>query len=234
MSPTSDTKPAVVLLSGGLDSATALALAREAGFRCHALSFDYGQRHRCELEAAGRVAHQLGAADHRVVQVGLRTIGGSALTDSVDVPKERPVETMSVGIPVTYVPARNTIFLSIALGLAEVLGAFDIFIGANAVDFSGYPDCRPEYLEQFEKLAGLATKAGVEGAGTFKIRAPLQHLTKAEIIHEGMRLGVDYGLTMSCYDPDSTGRACGACDSCVLRRRGFLEAGIADPTRYRT
>ena len=226
-------KPAVVLLSGGLDSATALALARETGFRCHALSFDYGQRHRCELDAAAQVARQLGGADHRIVQVGLRSIGGSALTDTIDVPKERALETMSSGIPITYVPARNTIFLSIALGLAEVLGAFDIFIGANAVDFSGYPDCRPEYLAQFEKLADLATKAGVEGTGKFKIRAPLQNLTKAAIIREGIRLGVDFGLTMSCYDPDREGRACGACDSCQLRRRGFEEAGVADPTRYR-
>ena len=233
MSSSSLAKPAVVLLSGGLDSATALAMAREAGFRCHALSFDYGQRHRCELDAAAKLARQLGAADHRVVQVGLRSIGGSALTDSIDVPKERALETMSAGIPITYVPARNTIFLSIALGLAEVLGAFDIFIGANAVDFSGYPDCRPEYLAQFEKLADLATKAGVEGTGKFKIRAPLQHLTKAAIIREGVRLGVDYELTMSCYDPDQQGRACGTCDSCLLRRRGFEEAGVADPTRYR-
>jgi 7-cyano-7-deazaguanine synthase len=232
MAPTSSAKPAVVLVSGGLDSATALAMARAAGFRCHALSFDYGQRHRCELDAAARVASALGAVDHRIVQVGLRTIGGSALTDSLDVPKERPLETMASGIPITYVPARNTIFLSIALGLAEVLGAFDIFIGANAIDFSGYPDCRPEYLAQFEKLAGLATKAGVEGTGTFKIRAPLEHLGKAEIIREGVRLGVDYGMTMSCYDPDPQGRACGACDSCQLRRRGFEEAGVPDPTRY--
>ncbi|HEV8058640.1 MAG TPA: 7-cyano-7-deazaguanine synthase QueC [Gemmataceae bacterium] len=233
MSPTSLAKPAVVLVSGGLDSATALALAREAGFRCHALSFDYGQRHRCELEAAARVARALGAVDHRVVKVDLRAIGGSALTDAIAVPKERALETMSTGIPITYVPARNTIFLSIALGLAEVLEAFDIFIGANAIDFSGYPDCRPEYLEQFEKLAGLATKAGVEGKGTFKIRAPLELLGKAQIIREGIRLGIDYGMTMSCYDPDPQGRACGSCDSCQLRRRGFEEAGVADPTRYR-
>lgn len=224
---------AVVLLSGGLDSATALALAREAGYRCSALSFDYGQRHSCELEAAKQVARSLGAADHRIIRVGLRAIGGSALTDSIDVPKERPLDTMSSGIPITYVPARNTIFLSIALGLAEVIGAFDIFIGANAVDFSGYPDCRPEYLAQFERLANLATKAGIDGQGSFKIRAPLEHLSKAGIIREGIRLGVDYAMTLSCYDPDSLGRACGACDSCQLRRRGFEEAGIRDPTRYR-
>jgi 7-cyano-7-deazaguanine synthase len=226
------TKPAVVLLSGGLDSATALALAIEADFDCHAISFDYGQRHRCELDAARRVAQSLRIRDHRVVPVGLRTIGGSALTDSLDVPKERAVETMAQGIPITYVPARNTIFLSIALGFAEVIGAFDIFIGANAVDFSGYPDCRPEYLAQFEKLANLATKAGVEGTGSFKIRAPLEHLNKADIIREGVRLGVDYGLTLSCYDPDPAGLACGHCDSCQLRRKGFHEAGVADPTRY--
>jgi 7-cyano-7-deazaguanine synthase len=226
------TKPAVVLLSGGLDSATALALAIQAGFDCHAISFDYGQRHRCELDAARRVAQSLSIRDHRIVPVGLRTIGGSALTDSLDVPKERAVETMAQGIPITYVPARNTIFLSIALGLAEVIGAFDIFIGANAVDFSGYPDCRPEYLAQFEKLANLATKAGVEGTGSFKIRAPLEHLSKADIIREGLRLGVDYGLTLSCYDPDAAGLACGHCDSCQLRRKGFHEAGVADPTRY--
>jgi 7-cyano-7-deazaguanine synthase len=228
------TKSAVVLLSGGLDSATALALAIEAGYDCHAISFDYGQRHRCELDAARRVAQSLRIRDHRVVPVGLRTIGGSALTDSLDVPKERPVETMAQGIPITYVPARNTIFLSIALGLAEVIGAFDIFIGANAVDFSGYPDCRPEYLAQFEKLANLATKAGVEGTGSFKIRAPLELLGKADIIREGVRLGVDYGLTLSCYDPDAAALACGHCDSCQLRRKGFHEAGVKDPTRYQT
>ncbi len=226
------TKPAVVLLSGGLDSATALAMAIEAGFDCHAISFDYGQRHRCELDAARHIAQSLGVRDHRVVQVDLRAIGGSALTDSIDVPKERALATMSQGIPITYVPARNTIFLSIALGLAEVIGAFDIFIGANAVDFSGYPDCRPEYLAQFEKLANLATRAGVEGMGFFKIRAPLEHLSKADIIREGMRLGVDYSLTLSCYDPDATGLACGHCDSCQLRHKGFHEAGVADPTRY--
>jgi 7-cyano-7-deazaguanine synthase len=224
--------PAVILLSGGLDSATALALALEAGFVCHAISFDYGQRHRCELDAARRVAANMGVRDHRIVQVDLRAIGGSALTSAIDVPKERSLEAMSTSIPITYVPARNTIFLSIALGLAEVTGAFDIFIGANAVDFSGYPDCRPEYLAQFETLANLATKAGVEGQGRFTIRAPLEHLAKADIIREGSRLGVDYGLTLSCYDPDSAGLACGHCDSCQLRRKGFLDAGIADPTRY--
>jgi 7-cyano-7-deazaguanine synthase len=228
------TKSAVVLLSGGLDSATALGLAREAGFDCRAISFDYGQRHRCELEAARRVALSLGVVDHRVVAVDLRAIGGSALTAAIDVPKERAIEAMSRSIPVTYVPARNTIFLAIALGLAEVSGAFDIFIGANAVDFSGYPDCRPEYLAQFETLANLATRAGVEGTGRFKIQAPLEHLGKAQIIREGVRLGIDYGLTLSCYDPDEQARACGRCDSCQLRRKGFQEAGIPDPTRYQS
>lgn len=226
-------KRAVILLSGGLDSATTLAVARAEGFVVFSMAIDYGQRHRIELDRARAVAAALGAERHTVVSVDLRPIGGSALTDSIDVPKDRPLEHMSEGVPITYVPARNTVFLSLALGYAEVLGAFDLFIGANAVDYSGYPDCRPEYLAQFEALANLATQAGVEGKGRFRIHAPLLRLTKAEIIRKGMELGVDYGLTLSCYDPDAEGRACGHCDSCQLRRRGFAEAGVPDPTRYR-
>lgn len=226
-------KRAVVLLSGGLDSATVLALARSDGFEVYALTVDYGQRHRRELECAHKLAQSLGAARHQVVAVDLRAIGGSALTDDLAVPRDRPIEHMSQGIPITYVPARNTVFLALALGFAEVVGAFDLFIGANAVDYSGYPDCRPEYLEQFERLANLATKAAVEGQGRFRIHAPLLRLTKAEIIRTGVKLGVDYGLTLSCYDPDAAGRACGHCDSCQLRKRGFAEAGISDPTAYR-
>lgn len=233
MSETQVSKLAVVLLSGGLDSATVLAMARERGYVCHALSFDYGQRHRCELEAAARVAQHLKAAEQKIVKIDLRTLGGSALTAQIAVPKHRSPEAMSIGIPVTYVPARNTIFLSIALGYAEVLNTFDIFIGVNAIDYSGYPDCRPEYLEQFERLAQLATKAGVEGQEKFALHAPLKLLSKAQIIREGTRLGVDYGLTLSCYDPDPAGLACGECDSCTLRRKGFHEAGVPDPTRYR-
>ncbi len=218
----------VVLLSGGLDSATVLAIARDEGHTCHALTFDYGQRHRIELEAARRVAASLGVADHRVVPLDLRWMGGSALTDSaIAVPK-----TPGEGIPVTYVPARNTVFLSMALGWAEVLDARHLYLGVNAVDYSGYPDCRPEYLEAFERLANLATRAGVEGR-SLRLQAPLLRLTKAEIISRGARLGVDYSLTLSCYDPDGEGRACGACDSCRLRARGFIEAGLPDPTRYR-
>jgi 7-cyano-7-deazaguanine synthase len=221
-------KRAVVLVSGGLDSATVLALAAASGARCHALTFDYGQRHRVELEAARRVARQLGAADHRVVRLDIGWMGGSALTDTrIAVPQES-----TPGIPVTYVPARNTIFLSIALGWAEVLDARDIYIGANAVDYSGYPDCRPEFIRAFENLANLATRAGVEGQG-FQVHAPLMHMHKQEIIHTGARLGVDYALTLSCYEPDASGRACGRCDACRLRTRGFAEAGIADPTHYR-
>ena len=219
---------AVVLLSGGLDSATTLALAQAEGLVCYALTFDYGQRHRVELDAAKRVAHKLGAADHRVVSLDLSWMGGSALTDhSMTVPT-----SSSTGIPVTYVPARNTVFLSIALGWAEVLGAHDIYIGVNAVDYSGYPDCRLEYLQAFERLANLGTRAGVEGQG-FRIHAPLVNQHKAEIIRTGARLGVDYGLTVSCYDPDAAGRACGKCDSCRFRAQGFAEAGVPDPTRYR-
>ena len=221
-------KPAVVLLSGGLDSATCLAIARSEGFSAHALTIDYGQRHRSELEQAARVATALGAASQRVVSLDLRAIGGSALTADIAVPKDRAEDG---GIPVTYVPARNTTFLSLALGLAEVLGAADLFIGANDVDYSGYPDCRPEFIEAFEKLANLATAAGVRGT-RFSVHAPLLRMSKAEIIRRGMALGVDYGLTHSCYDPDAQGRACGHCDSCILRRRGFEQAGVPDPTRY--
>jgi 7-cyano-7-deazaguanine synthase len=219
---------AVVLVSGGLDSATTLAMARAEGLACYALSFDYGQRHVSELEAANNVARSLGAVEHKVLTLDLRAIGGSALTDdSIAVP-----ETMEAGIPVTYVPARNTVFLSLALGWAEVLEAREIFIGANAVDYSGYPDCRPEFIEAFERLANLATKAGVEG-DHFHIRAPLVHMTKAEIIQAGTRLGVDYSQTLSCYQADTEGRACGVCDSCRLRAAGFAAAGLPDPTRYR-
>jgi 7-cyano-7-deazaguanine synthase len=225
-------KPAVILLSGGLDSATTLAIARSEDFECSALSVDYGQRHRRELECAVRIAQVLGARKHTVVKVDLRALGGSALTDSIDVPKDRVPEAMSTGIPITYVPARNTILLGLALGHAEVVGAFDLFIGANAIDYSGYPDCRPEFLAEFERLANLATKAGVEGQGTFRVHAPLLRRTKADIIREGTRLGVDYGLTLSCYDPDEQGRACGHCDSCLLRLKGFHEAGLPDPARY--
>ena len=221
-------RPAVVLLSGGLDSATVLAIAREAGYACHALSLEYGQRHTAELAAAARVAKQLGALEHRVMHLGLGDIGGSALTDpSIAVP-----ETPSDGIPVTYVPARNTVMLALALAWSEVLGARDIFIGVNAVDYSGYPDCRPEFIAAFERVANLATRAGVEGA-QLAIHAPLQHLSKAEIIRRGVELGVDYAETVSCYQADSEGRACGRCDSCRLRHEGFRAAGVPDPTRYR-
>jgi 7-cyano-7-deazaguanine synthase len=220
-------KPAVILLSGGLDSATVLAIARQAGYACHALSLDYGQRHNAELAAAARVAASLGVIEHRVIRLGLGDIGGSALTDdSIAVP-EHP----TAGIPVTYVPARNTVMLALALAWAEVLGARDIFIGVNAVDYSGYPDCRPEFIEAFERMANLATKAGVEGA-QLRIHAPLQTLSKADIIRRGAALGVDYAQTVSCYQADTDGRACGRCDACRLRREGFLAAGIPDPTRY--
>ena len=223
---------AVVLLSGGLDSATCLAWARTQGFACHTLAVDYGQRHRVELEAARRVSAALGAAEHREVGVDLRSIGGSALTAAIEVPKHRSRAEIGSGIPVTYVPARNTIFLSIALAWCETIGAEDIFLGVNAIDYSGYPDCRPQYLEAFERLANLATRAGVSGAARFRLHAPLVRLTKAEIIRVGIEAGVDFSLTHSCYDPAPDGRACGGCDSCVLRRRGFLEAEIPDPTRY--
>jgi 7-cyano-7-deazaguanine synthase len=222
-------KRAVVLVSGGLDSATTLAMARRDGFETYALSFDYGQRHRAEVSAARKVAQALGAKEHRLAQIDLRIFGGSALTDNIAVPRESSGD----GIPVTYVPARNTIFLSYALAWAEVLEARHIFIGVNAVDYSGYPDCRPEFIAQFEKLAQLATKAGVEGA-IFQIHTPLIHLRKAEIIRHGMALGVDYALTDSCYDPTPEGLACGQCASCRLRRKGFAEAGLQDPIRYAT
>ena len=223
---------AVVLLSGGLDSATTLAIARNEGFECYAISFDYGQRHRFELEAAEKVGRTLEVARQIVVPIDLRAFGGSALTADIAVPKDRADEEMTSGIPITYVPARNTVFLSLALGWAEVLGAFDIFVGVNAVDYSGYPDCRPEFVAAFESLANLATKSGVEGPQRFRIHAPLIHLTKTEIIRRGVSLGVDYGLTHSCYDPDALGRSCGHCDSCQLRHKGFLEAGLPDPTIY--
>jgi 7-cyano-7-deazaguanine synthase len=223
----SQAKKAVVLVSGGLDSATTLAIAQQAGFECHALSFDYGQRHRCELEAARQVVAHAGVNIHKTVILNLNEIGGSALTDTdIAVPK-----SATQGIPVTYVPARNTVFLALALGWAEVIGAYDIFIGVNAVDYSGYPDCRPEFIQAFECLANLATRAGVEG-GHFSIRAPLIHLSKAQIIQRGLSLGVDYGLTVSCYDPDPSGAACGRCDACRLRREGFHSAGVVDPTVY--
>ena len=223
-------KPAVVLLSGGLDSATCLAIARSQGFDCYCLSFDYGQRHSAELKAAERVVKALGAKEHRVLSLGLAQFGGSALTDtSIDV----PVDGVHPGIPVTYVPARNTIMLSLALAWAEVLGSRDIFVGVNAVDYSGYPDCRPEYIAAFEKMANLATKAGVEGA-KLSIHAPLINLSKADIIRTGSALGVDYGLTVSCYQADELGRACGVCDSCRLRAEGFAAAGVPDPTQYRS
>ena len=222
-------KRAVVLVSGGLDSATTMAIANRNGFRGHALSFDYGQRHKVELEAAKRVARSLGAADHRIAQIDLRIFGGSALTGDMAVPKNR--ETKTKNIPVTYVPARNTIFLSYALAWCEALGAADIFIGANAIDYSGYPDCRPEFISAFEQLAGLATKAGVEGTA-FRIHAPLISMSKADIIRKGAELGVDFSLTHSCYDPTADGLACGECDSCRLRLAGFREAGLTDPIRY--
>ena len=220
-------KPAVVLLSGGLDSATVLAIARAEGYACYALSLDYGQRHNAELAAAARVAASLGAVEHRVLRLGLCDFGGSALTDaSIAVP-----QSPTAGIPVTYVPARNTVMLALALAWAEVLGSHDLFIGVNAVDYSGYPDCRPEFIAAFEHLANLATRAGVEG-NRLNVHAPLQHLSKAQIIQRGLKLGVDYAQTVSCYQADGAGRACGVCDACRLRRQGFLDAGVPDPTRY--
>ncbi|VXB78409.1 7-cyano-7-deazaguanine synthase QueC [Pseudomonas sp. 8O] len=220
-------KKAVILLSGGLDSATVVAMANAEGYSCYSMSFDYGQRHRAELQAAERVARQLGVVEHKVIGLNLNGIGSSALTDSSIAVPESPTE----GIPATYVPARNTVFLALALGWAEVLEAREIFIGVNAVDYSGYPDCRPEFVDAFERMANLATKAGVEGQG-FTIRAPLQQLSKGEIIQAGMRLGVDYALTVSCYQADDDGRACGKCDSCRLRAAGFAAAGVPDVTRY--
>ena len=231
--PVQEGTKGVVLLSGGLDSTTVLAIARARGFSCHALSFDYGQRHRTELDAARRVAAALGAASHVVTRIDLRAFGGSALTsDAIDVPKDRSAWDVSHAIPVTYVPARNTIFLSFALALAEVLGSTDIFIGVNALDYSGYPDCRPEYVAAFEKMANLATRAGVEGTTRLAIHAPLIAMTKGEIVREGLALGVDYSLTVSCYDHRPEG-ACGHCDSCLLRKKGFADAGTVDPVPYR-
>ncbi|MBK1724418.1 7-cyano-7-deazaguanine synthase QueC [Thiocystis violacea] len=221
--------PAVVLLSGGLDSTTTLAIAKSQGFDPYALSFRYGQRHAIELASAARVAEALGVAEHVIADIDLRRFGGSALTGDVAVPKGRAPAAMAEGIPVTYVPARNTVFLSFALAWAEVLGASDIFIGVNALDYSGYPDCRPEYIAAYERMANLATAAGVEGRQSFKVHTPLIELSKAEIIRKGLALGVDYGLTSSCYDPAEDGRPCGQCDSCLLRAKGFAEAGVADP-----
>jgi 7-cyano-7-deazaguanine synthase len=228
-----EAKKAVVLLSGGLDSATVLAIARSQGFELYALSFSYGQRHIWELQAAARVAAYLGVVKHRTANIDLRIFGGSALTDDIAVPKGRSTDDMSHGIPITYVPARNTIFLSFALAWAEVLGSSDIFTGVNALDYSGYPDCRPEFIEAFEKMANLATKAGVEGRQLLKIHTPLIALSKAEIIRKGIELGVDYALTSSCYDPSASGEPCRQCDSCLLRQKGFRENGIEDPLVYR-
>jgi 7-cyano-7-deazaguanine synthase len=224
------TKKAVLLLSGGLDSATCLAIAKADGFEVHALTISYGQRHSQEVAQARATARALGAASHRVLELDLRAVGGSALTADIEVPKDRLDEG---GIPQTYVPARNTVFLGLALGLAEVVGAADLYIGVNAIDYSGYPDCRPEFIEAFERLANVATRAGVEGT-RFQVHAPLLRLTKAEIIRRGVALGVEYGMTHSCYDPSADGRACGHCDSCLLRRKGFADAGVPDPTRYAT
>ena len=226
-------RPAVVLLSGGLDSTTVLAIARHEGYQLFALSFRYGQRHDVELAAARRVAATMGVVDHVIAEIDLRAFGGSALTAEIDVPHHQRVEDLGEGIPVTYVPARNTIFLSFALAWAETLGASDIFIGVNALDYSGYPDCRPEYIAAFETMANLATKAGVEGSQRLHVHTPLMDLTKAQIIRRGLELGVDYGLTHSCYDPGERGRPCGSCDSCLLRQKGFSEVDIDDPAIWR-
>jgi 7-cyano-7-deazaguanine synthase len=223
---------AVLLLSGGLDSTTMLALAKRQGFDVYAMTFRYGQRHSGEIEAARRVAEEYGVRDHVVVDIDLRTFGGSALTAEIDVPKDRDDEAIATGIPITYVPARNTIFLSFCLAWAEVLGASDIFIGVNALDYSGYPDCRPEYVQAFQQMANLATRGGVEGTTPIRIQTPLLHLTKREIVQLGLSLGVDYSLTLSCYDPSADGKACGHCDACQLRLRGFREAGTEDPAPY--
>lgn len=233
MQPLSQNNPGVVLLSGGLDSTTVLAIAQKQGYTCHTLAFDYGQRHRYELDACARIADSLGAASHRVFELNIGQFGGSALTNSeLEVPKDRDESSMD-DIPVTYVPARNLVFLSIALGYAETLGATDLFIGVNAIDYSGYPDCRPAFIDSFTQTANLATKLGVDGSA-IRVHTPLIDLTKAQIVARGTELGVDYAMTHSCYDPDETGGACGRCDSCVLRRNGFIEAGIEDPTRYST
>lgn len=224
-------RQAVVLLSGGIDSTTVLAIARHEGYECSTLSFRYGQRHLCELDAAARIAHEYGVENHKVIDIDLRQFGRSALTDSIDVPKARSVDEMATDIPVTYVPARNIIFLSYALALAEVTKSHDIFIGVNALDYSGYPDCRPEFIQAFSHMARLGTKAGVEG-NPFTIHTPLIKLSKAQIIQRGTELGVNYAQTHSCYDPDAQGHACGACDSCLLRQKGFAEAGLPDPTVY--
>lgn len=231
MSEPTTTPKAVVLLSGGLDSTTTFAMARHEGYSCYALTLAYGQRHAVEIEAAREIARRLEATAHVVLPIDLRQFGGSALTSDTPVPKDRPVEAMGAGIPVTYVPARNTIFLSFALAWAETLGASDLFLGVNALDYSGYPDCRPEYIAAFERLANLATKAGVEGK-SFKIHTPLIHMTKADIIRRGRELGVDFSLTTSCYDPTAFGIACGHCDACLLRLKGFAEAGVSDPRPY--
>jgi 7-cyano-7-deazaguanine synthase len=225
-------RKAVVLSSGGIDSTTAMAIAKHEGFKIYSLSFFYGQRHAFELEAAKKVANAIGVTEHLVINIDLKQIGGSSLTDDIDVPKDRDEQEMVREIPVTYVPARNTIFLSFALAWAEVLKSSDIFIGVNAIDYSGYPDCRPEYIDAFERMANLATKAGVEGTTKIRIRTPLIRLTKAKIIQKGIDLGVDFALTHSCYDPSSRGLACGGCDSCLLRKKGFKEAGASDPTQY--
>lgn len=224
-------KKAVVLCSGGLDSATVMAIAKNDGYDIYALSFRYGQRHEIEIEASRRVAESIGVKEHLVLNIDLGCMGGSALTDKIDVPKSETLSEMSSGIPITYVPARNTVFLSYALALAEVKKSNDIFLGVNAVDYSGYPDCRPEYIDAFEKMANLATKAGVEG-NKIHIRAPLINMTKAEIIQRGISFGIDYTMTHSCYDPDEQGRACSSCDSCLLRKKGFADAGVPDPTIY--
>lgn len=225
-------KKAVILLSGGLDSATVAAIAKAEGFTVYALSVDYGQRHRFELESARRVVMAMGVAEHKLVKIDLAALGGSALTADIAVPQGRNLDEISTGIPVTYVPARNTVMLSLALGYAEVLGAADIFVGVNAVDYSGYPDCRPEFIAAFEKLANLATKAGVEGTAHFRVHTPLIQLTKAQIIQRGTELGVDYGLTHTCYAPNEAGISCGICDACHLRKRGFADAGLVDPIEY--
>ncbi len=226
-------KKAVVLLSGGVDSTTILAIAQSQGYDVYTMSFRYGQRHVLELDCAKQISEKMGAKKHVIVDIDLRAFGGSALTDDIDVPKERSDQEIGTGIPITYVPARNTIFLSFALAWAETLEIDTIFIGVNALDYSGYPDCRPEYIEAYQQMGNLATKAGVEGTAKLKIETPLISMTKAQIIQKGAELGVDYGLTLSCYDPDSQGRACGACDSCLLRIKGFEEASVADPTVYK-